>query len=283
MHFVTMSELLDQAIRGGYAVPSFCVWSAQTMQAVLAAAARLKSPVILMNGPGEFGSLRPAAMSRVAAAMLDQIPVRAALHLDHADSLGLVAECLEAGYTSVMLDYSTRPFEENVAGVRQAVHLAKPRGVTVEGELGHVGQNGAPSAESAGGSTLTDPREAAEYVAATGADALAVSIGNAHGQYTGLPRFDFDRLAAIRDAVALPLVLHGGSGTPDEDLRRVISLGVAKVNIATDLVTAVRSSLMEQWQQGRNLWIPAADPAAMQAMTRVVEGWIHRVGAAGRA
>ena len=283
MPFVPMRELLVEANRGGYAVPSFCVWSAETMQTVLAVAARLRAPVILMNGPAELGVLRPGAMSRVAAAMLDRTPVRAALHLDHADALDLVCECLDANYTSVMLDYSARSFDENVAGMRQAVARAHPRGVTVEGELGHVGQADTVTTESAGDSTLTDPREAAKYVAATGVDALAMSIGNAHGQYTKLPRFDFDRLAAIRAAVTVPLVLHGGSGTPDEDIRQAISLGVAKVNVATDLVTAVRSSLMDQWQAGRNRWVPAAEPAAMDALSRVVEVWIRRLGAAERA
>ena len=111
---------------------------------------------------------------------------------------------------------------------------------------------------------------AAEFVEKTGIDALAVSIGNAHGLYTKLPQLDFDRLAKLQEATRIPLVLHGGSGTPEADLRRAISLGIAKVNVATESITAVRQSLLEQWSAGKNLWIPMAQAVAMEAMAKVV-------------
>jgi fructose/tagatose bisphosphate aldolase len=151
-----------------------------------------------MNGPGEFGVLAPALMGDVARAVARRFRTPAALHLDHGDSLDLVKDCLEAGYTSVMLDYSSRPFAENAAALRAVVALARPRGATVEGELGHVGKADAATVEGQGDSTLTEPEKAAAYVAQTGVDALAVSIGNAHGQYTRLPVFDFARLERIR-------------------------------------------------------------------------------------
>ena len=204
------------------------------------------------------------------------------MHLDHGDSLQQVRDCLEAGYTSVMLDFSARPFAENVAALRQVVAMAHPRGVTVEGEIGHVGKADAATTEGAGASTLTEVAEAAAYVAQTQVDALAVSIGNAHGHYPSLPRLDFQRLSEIHKTVGIPLVLHGGSGTPEEDLRRAISLGMAKVNVATELVTAVRQSLLAQWRDGKNLWTPIAMAAAMKDMAPVVEKWIRRTGAAGR-
>ncbi len=278
-----MSTLLQTAVRGGFAVPAFCVWNAETTEAALRVASRLEAPVILMNGPGEFPLLRPKVLADITRALVKTCTVPAALHLDHGDSLQLVDECLAAGYTSVMLDFSRRSWDENVSALRETVARARPLGVTVEGEIGHVGSNDSASTESQGASTLTEPAEAAAYVAAAGVDALAVSVGNAHGQYTRLPSLDFDRLEAIRDAVRIPLVLHGGSGTPPDDLRRAISLGIAKVNVATELVAAVRSSLMDQWQAKTNLWTPAALAVAAQAIEPVVERWLRATGAAGRA
>jgi fructose-bisphosphate aldolase class II len=283
MPFVPMSELLADAYATGYAVPSFCAWNAEVVQAVLRVAEALRAPVILMAGPAEFPLLAPRALGAVAHALIASSSVRAALHLDHGDSLEQVQACLAAGFTSVMLDYSTRPLDENVTALRRVVELARPLGVTVEGEIGIVGKADDAAVEGAEHAALTDPAEAADYVAATGVDALAVAIGNANGQYTHLPRLDSDRLAALRDAVAVPLVLHGGSGTPDDDLRRAISLGIAKVNVATDLVTAVRESLLVQCQSGSKLWLPQAQAVAMQALAAVVEKWVHRTGAAGKA
>ncbi len=236
-----------------------------------------------MIGPGEFPLLPPAEFAAVALPLAKRFPMPVAVHLDHGSSLDEVRSCLEAGFTSLMLDYSTRPYEENAAALRQVVEWARPRGLTVEGELGHVGRVDNISVEGERTSLLTDPAQAAAFVAETGIDALAVSIGNAHGQYVKLPRLDFDRLAAIRRTVSVPLVLHGGSGTPPEDLRRAISLGIAKVNVATELIAAVRGSLLEQWQAGRNLWVPTACVEAMNAVASVVEKWIAATGTAGRA
>src|SRR5215831_17472474 len=137
--FAPMSELLKQAATGGYAVPSFCVWNAESMEVVMRTAEKLKAPVILMNGPGEFGLLSPRDLGAVAHALAERFEVRAALHLDHGNSVAQVEACLAANYSSVMLDYSARPFAENIEGMRRVVGLAHPRGVTVEGELGMIG------------------------------------------------------------------------------------------------------------------------------------------------
>jgi len=283
MGLAPMADLLERASEHGYAVPAFCVWNIETAETVLRAAAAAKSPVILLNGPGEFALVRPADLSLVVRALSTRYPVPAALHLDHGRSLAEVQECLAAGYTSVMLDCSSQPFSENVKQLQQAVALAVPSGATVEGEIGRIGahhieSNGAPPA-----SALTDPDEAAAYAEQTGVGALAIAIGNAHGHYTKLPDLDFARLAAIRERVHVPLVLHGGSDTPADDLRHAISLGIAKVNVATELVTAVRNSLLAQWNAGENLWVPMALSRAMRDVAAVVEKWIHLTDAAGRA
>ena len=283
MKFVPMLQLLQRAVSEGYGVPSFCVWNAESIEVVLRVAAELKAPVILMSGPGEFGLLAPRDLGAVAHALAERFGVTAALHLDHGNSIALVEDCLAAKYTSVMLDYSTRPWQENVEALRRVVALGHPQGVTVEGELGVVGQADQVSVEGGKQCTLTDPDLAAEFVEKTGIDALAVSIGNAHGHYAKLPQLDFERLAKLREATRIPLVLHGGSGTPEADLRRAISLGIAKVNVATEAITALRQSLLEQWEAGKNLWVPMAQAVAMEAMAKVVAKWFHLTMAAGRA
>ncbi len=283
MKFVPSKDLVDAAFRDGWAVPSFCTWNAEMMAVVLSVAQDCKAPVMLMNGPGEFSVMPPLRMAAVARAVASGFNVPAALHLDHGDSVSLVEQCLMADYTSVMLDFSTKPYKENVAALRHVVSMARPRGVTVEGEIGHVGRADDVTMEGAGPSTLTDPADAANYAGQTDVDMVAVSIGNAHGAYARLPKFDFDRLAAIRQATGIPLVLHGGSGTPDADLRRAISLGIAKVNIATDLVNALRGDLLEQWNGDNRLWLPITIGHAVKAVAGVVEKWIRLTGAEGRA
>ena len=283
MKFVPMLQLLQRAVSEGYGVPSFCVWNAESIEVVLRVAAELKAPVILMNGPGEFDLLAPRDLGAVAHALAERFGVTAALHLDHGNSIAMVEDCLAAKYTSVMLDYSTRPWQENIEALRRVVALAHPQGVTVEGELGVVGQADQVSVEGGKQSTLTDPDLAADFARKTGIDALAVSIGNAHGLYTKLPQLDFERLAKLQEATRIPLVLHGGSGTPEADLRRAISLGIAKVNVATEAITALRQSLLEQWGAGKNLWVPMAQAVAMEAMAKVVAKWFHLTMAAGHA
>ena len=278
-----MSVLLRDACARGYAVPSICAWNAEAMDTVLRVASDCRAPVILMNGPGEFGLLRPAAMADTARAIAARYGVPAALHLDHGNSMAMVEDCLAAGYTSVMLDYSTKPFAENAAALRKVVELAKPRGVTVEGEVGAVGRVDEVTGEGKGHTALTDPGEARAYVEATGVDALAVSFGNLHGNYTAPPKFRFDLLASIRDAVGIPLVLHGGSGTPPEDLAKAISLGIAKVNVASELNRAVRETLLRRWTAGEKLWVPWALAEAMTVLAPLVEKWFHLTGATGKA
>lgn len=283
MKFVPMKELLEKAAAKSYAVPSFCVWSAGAMQAVLETAERLRAPVIVMAGSCEMAFVRPATMAAVARVVAQPFTIPAALHLDHGDSLVLVKESLDAGFTSVMLDFSTKPFAENAAALKQVVAMACPLGVTVEGEIGSVGKVDQVTQEGGAVSTLTDPDEVLEYVKITGVDALAVSIGNAHGLYTRLPKFDFERLAMIRRRVTVPLVLHGGSGTPDADIKQAVDLGMVKVNVASELTAAFRGSLKTQADEGRNAWLPCALAEAEQSLRPVVEKWIHRLGAEGRA
>ncbi|MDD4870198.1 MAG: class II fructose-bisphosphate aldolase [Kiritimatiellae bacterium] len=282
MKFLPMIELLNDARAGGYAVPSFCVWNAEAMNAVLRVASDLRAPVILMNGPCEFSVLEPELMSAVAHTVAGRYNVSSALHLDHGDSPELVKTCIDVGYTSVMLDYSNRPFAENAAALRKVVEMARPHGITVEGEIGHVGKADTMTMEGEGDSSLTQLDEAMEYMEQTGVDALAVSIGNAHGQYTRLPKLDFTRLEQIHSSINIPLVLHGGSGTPETDLKTAISLGIAKINVATELVTAMMKTLLSQQNSGKKIWPPITLGKANNAIEAVVDKWFHVTGAVGR-
>lgn len=282
MTILPSMALVSEAAREGYAVPGFCVWDAESICAILAASEALRAPVMLMNGPGEFPLFPPAIMSDLVRTLAPRYRGRIALHLDHGDSIDIVKACLEAGYTSVMLDYSHKDFDENVRGLAEVVALARPRHASVEGELGAVGRVGDEAGEGSASSALTDPGQAREYVERTGVNMLAVSIGNAHGIYTRRPTLDFERLKAIRAVAGVPLVLHGGSGTPEEQVRRAVSLGVAKVNVASELMLAVRKTLSELWREPKEPWVPKALVAAGSALQEVAARWIRWCGAEGR-
>jgi len=283
MRFVPLTELAQDASKSGYALPGFCVWSSEAMETVLCVAEQLRSPVVLMNGPGEFPLLKPPAMAATAYGLKKRYSIPAALHLDHANSMELVRECIAAGYTSVMLDLSTMPFEEHVKGMKEVVALAHSRGISVEGEIGTVGSGDAAITEGTGESVFTDAGQAQRYVTETGVDLLAISVGNVHGAYKGTPNLDFALLKRISDIVSTPLVLHGGSGIPETQVKKAIALGIAKINVGTELMTTIRESLSSQWSSSKNLWFPLALSLAMKNMGKVVEKWINYVGSAGKA
>jgi ketose-bisphosphate aldolase len=281
--FVPMADLLGRALRGGYAVPAFCVWNAESMEVVLGVAERMRAPVILMSGPGEFGVLSPAAMAAAGRAMEGLHNAAAALHLDHGDSLEMVRACIDARYTSVMLDFSARSFEENAQALREVVALARPKGISVEGEIGKIGKADDATAEGGAGSAYTNVADAVRYVKETAVDFLAVSVGNKHGFYQGTPHLEFGLLAELHAAVPVPLVMHGGTGIPEKDIQKSIGLGIAKVNVASELVHGVRSSLSAQWAAGVNLWTPIAMGEAKKIMVPIVEKWFRVTGAEGKA
>lgn len=279
--FTDMTALLHAALQGRYAVPSFCVWNAETIRTVLDAAQSMRAPVIIMSGPGEFSLLTPRQIALTARALASEFSVPVVLHLDHGDSIERVEECIDAGFNSVMLDLSRAPFEDNVAGMKRVVALAKRHGIAVEGELGIVGSVDHVTPEGGVDDLMTDPKPAEAFVRDSGVDSLAVAFGNSHGIYRSAPRFDFRRLSCIAEAVGIPLVWHGGSGTSRSDLRSGIAAGIAKVNVASELVRGIRTSLTDQWQEERNLWVPDALAEAMQPVRAIVRSWIEKCGAGG--
>ena len=192
-------------------------------------------------------------------------------------------DCLDVGFTSVMLDFSTKSYQENVNGLKEAVVNAKRFHATVEGELGAVGKVDDAVREGSGTNELTDPRKARDYAEQTGVEMLAVSIGNKHGIYTTLPKFDFQRLQEIHEAVPIPLVLHGGSTTPEKDIKRTIDLGIRKINVASELVTCVRESLVKQWAERKNAWVPGALAEATGGIPVILKRWMKMAGSEGMA
>ncbi|MGE5482520.1 MAG: class II fructose-1,6-bisphosphate aldolase [Bacteroidota bacterium] len=281
MSLVTLKELLSDAQTRKYAVGAFNVHGLEIAQAIAAAAEAAQAPVIFQVNQAtiKYAGIRPLAA--LLTTLAEELSVPAALHLDHGTSFEIVAQCLRHGFTSVMIDGSRLPYAENVALVRKVVEASHGAGVSVEAELGHIGGT---EDDISGEGGFTDPEEAVHFVEDTGIDALAVAIGTAHGVYHGEPKLDFERLAAIRARVTVPLVLHGASGVPDESVRRAVQLGVQKVNISTELkipfTLAVRQVLAEHSEE--------FDPrkylgAGRQAVEAAVRTKIALVGAAGRA
>ncbi len=246
MSLVTMDVLLREARGQGYAVGAFTVWGLASIQAVIAAAEELNQPVILQTGPLELNWTEARLLALLMRDAAQHAKIPAAVHLDHGNNLELVKCCIELGYTSVMLDASHLPFDQNVAAMREVVQAAHAGGVAVEGELGRIGGEEAGMNVQESDAHLTDPEEAAEYVEQTGVDALAVGIGTVHGFYKSKPNIRLDLLKRIAEKVSIPLVLHGGSGTPDEIVREAISLGIAKINICTELVAAYNDTMVRQ-------------------------------------
>ena len=247
---VNLDYVLKKAQREHYAVGLFNTTDTDMLEAAIAAAEELRAPIII--GTAEvllpYGELRLIAPSIIAAAKRASVPV--VVHYDHGLTFERCMEALQLGFSSVMFDGSAGDYETNIKETREVVRIAHAFGATVEGEIGHVGDAGA------GDNLLTDmyttPKEAKEYLAATGVDALAVAIGSAHGVYKTKPKLSIDRLREIRAAVDAPLVLHGGSGLSDEDFRHSIREGMAKVNIFTDLCLAGQRAMAEGISAGRD-------------------------------
>ncbi len=284
MALVGMKEMLQKALDGGYAVGGFDAFEAVSISAAMEEGKARKSPVLMICAPVEYGALGAKGAAETAKALSAVIGVDACLHLDHSPSYEDVVEAIEGGFTSVMIDGSKLPFEENIALTRKVVEYAHARGVAVEAELGAIGRVDESTMEGAdhNGNVFTNPGEAAEFVERTGCDFLAVSIGNTHGLYRSAPNLDFDCLAKIRAATPIPLVLHGGSGTPADQLKKAVSMGIAKVNVASEIGRAFSSTYVPAVMEKKTWWAVAMKEAKI-AMRAVIGSWIENLGSAGKA
>lgn len=281
MSFVNSRELLLDAQRHGYAVGAFNVENMEMMQAIVAAAEAERAPVMLQTTPSTLKYAETAVFAAMARAMADKASVPVAMHLDHGDSFELCDTAVRDGYTSIMIDGSKLPLDKNIALVRRVVKMAQnaPLHPCVEAELGRLGGKEDSLEVKDGEDIYTDPGEAVRFVEETGVDSLAVAIGTAHGFYKGKPKLDFERLSLLLDAVSVPLVLHGSSGVPDEDVKRAISLGVCKVNFATELRVAYTKAVRETLESDTTLYDPKKiGLPAREAVTELVR---HRIAIFG--
>ena len=286
MPLVNSRKLLLDAQKGGYAVGAFNVENMEMMQAVVAAAAAECAPLILQTTSSTLRYADTALFAAMARALAEKAAVPIAIHLDHGSGFELCAQAAADGYTSLMIDGSHLPFEENIALSRRVAEMAaaQPGRPCVEAELGKLGGKEDDVEVKEGEDLYTDPAEAARFVAETGVDSLAVAIGTAHGFYKGTPKLEFTRLAQLRDAVAVPLVLHGTSGVPDGDVERAVSLGVCKVNFATELRDAYTRAVRACLAADGSVYDPKKyGAAARDAVTALVRHRINICGACGKS
>jgi fructose-bisphosphate aldolase class II len=250
---LTLKKMLEKAEKGGYAVGSFAPRYTDMIRPILSAGEKTQSPLIVQISQKEMEryGISPSEFAGefYKAVDTEKISVPVVLHLDHTKDLSVIKEAIEAGFTSVMIDASEKPLEENIAISKEAADYAHMQGVSVEAELGKIGTTDFVETDS-DEELYTDPLEAERFVNETKADALAVSIGTAHGVYlVRKPKVDYDRLQAIRALTPVHLVLHGGSGVPAEMIKKATNLrngGISKVNIATDLEVALLEALGRQ-------------------------------------
>ncbi len=275
MALVDLKTVLGHAAANRYAVGAFNVINLDFLEAVVKAAEAKRSPVILNIAEAHFPYVTLEHICPAIKAIAEKSNVPLVLNLDHGESFAAIIRALRNGFTSVMFDGSKLPYEENVRQTADVVRICRAAGVSIEAELGAVGgEEGGGLVGAADPDRYTSPEQTRDFVQRTGIDALAVAIGNAHGRYKGKPQLDFTRLEHIRDAAGIPLVLHGGSGIPDEDFRRAIGLGIAKINFYTGMSQA---ALEATAQAMRNVGQTYNDyPDLISQVTRKVQGVVEQ-------
>lgn len=288
----SLQPLLERATRRRYAIPAFNVTNLETIQAVLSAAAAMRSPVIIQTSEDaiEYAGHRTILelMESVAATHAKKVPV--VTHLDHGKHFNVLKRCVELGYRSVHMDASEQPWKKNCELTMKAVILGHKHRVTVQGELGYLlGYEGMTKIRFDRRKLqllMTDPVQAAEFVAYTGVDTLAIAVGTAHGFFKGKEKIEFERLAAIRKRVRVPLVLHGGSGVADREIRKAIAMGIRIINLDTTLRLQFMSGLrtaMQSYDQKKKVDIRPVLIKARDAMEREARRLMKLLGSAGKA
>lgn len=280
---VTAKEMLQKAREGKYAIGAFNVENMEMVMAVLTAAEAKSSPVIMQTTPGtiKYAGVDYYYANVAAAAKRSSVPV--VMHLDHGDSFQRAMAAYRAGYTSIMIDGSKLPFEENIDLTKRVVDACHPGDVYVEGELGKVGGK-EDDLEGDDDNPYTDPEEAKIFVEKTGVDYLAIGVGTAHGVYKGIPKVNTDLIATIHDMVEVPLVLHGTSGVPDEQVITAVKNGICKVNYATDLRIAFTRGAKEFMAEHPEAFDPKKySKQGMAEVQKYVEQKIEVCGSVGKA
>lgn len=283
MALISTTPMLEKAKQDKHGIVAFNIHSFDSIFWVLEAAAEMDSPVILQTTMGTVKSLGAKNIVEVVKTASEYYNIPTGLHLDHCTDYEIIKEAIRAGYTSVMIDASMHPFEENVVRTKEVVNLAKSLGVNVEAELGKVGGVEDDIVVSEKDAQKAIPEECKLFVERTGVPTFAPAIGTAHGIYKGKPDIDFERIADISQLVDVPLVLHGGSAVPDEDVRRCVSLGMAKVNVSTELKNAYSEAICKHFKDNPDSLDPRAYlQKAKEAAKEMAKSKIRMVGSEGK-
>lgn len=267
---VNMNDILLPAQKNGYGVGFFNAVNMEMARAVIETAEELQMPVMVGTAEILLPAMDLAHVASYLIPLAKNASVPVCVHYDHGLTFERCMEAIELGFTSIMYDCSTEDYETNVRKVAEMVAICHAKGITVEGELGHVGDNEGAGKLANPSDYYTDPAMAEDFVRRTGVDSLAVAVGNAHGDYKFPPKLDFDRISAIAKATGVPLVLHGGSGLSDEDFKLAVKRGVCKVNIFTDIDKAGKAGVEEGIAAGAKTMMGLI-PYEIAAMKRVAE------------
>jgi len=286
---VSMKEMLLDAKKNHYAIPAFDVSNYEMMKAVLETCEERKSPALIMALGVDLQGRNMNLLSSMIKGASDFYNIPVCLHLDHATDFDFIKKAIDSGFSSVMIDASVLPFNENAKKTAEVVQYAHAKGISVEAELGHVGNASVGSISETGtdvdpGESLTDPEEVRKFIDITDVDALAVAIGTAHGVYQKTPELRIDRLDEITAVCDRPLVLHGGSGTPSDQMANAIKHGITKINIYSDVLFALNQGLKNTLNTVTNpsTWPFIVYEDALKKMKEVVKEKINTFGSANR-
>ncbi len=279
---VNLRHMLSSAKEGGYGVGFFNAVNVEMARAIIETAEQLHAPVIVGTAEVLLSATPLDTVASYLLPMAREAAVPVCVHYDHGLTFEKCMEALRLGFTSVMYDCSTASYEENIARVAEMVKIAHAMGATVEGELGHVGDNAGAGKLENPSDYYTDPGMAKEFVEKTGVDALAVAVGNAHGDYAFPPKLDFERIKQISTETNLPLVLHGGSGLSDDDFRRAVGIGISKINIFTDIDKAGKRGIEAGLAAGAKTMMELL-PYEINEMKQVVSEKLHLFGSVSKA
>ena len=279
---VNMNDILLPAKAGGYGVGFFNAVNVEMARAIIETAEELQTPVMVGTAEVLLPAMELERVAEYLIPMARKARVPVCVHYDHGLTFERCMEALKLGFTSIMYDCSTASYEENVEKVGNMTKICHAMGVTVEGELGHVGDNAGAGKLENPSDYFTDPDMAVDFVQKTGVDSLAVAVGNAHGDYAFPPKLDFDRIKVISEKTGLPLVLHGGSGLADNDFRTAVKLGVSKVNIFTDIDKAGKAGIEEGLAAGAKTMLGLI-PYEIAAMKKVVAEKMELFGSVHKA
>ena len=285
MALVTLKELLGN-IKDKGAVGAFSTYDLFTAQGIIAGAEKVNMPVILMIGSGPLSKPGNFEVGKLMVKLAQEAKVPAAVFLDHSKSFELCMKAIQLGFSSVMIDGSHLPFEENVALTKKVVEAAHAVGVSVEAELGALA--GIEDGESVANAKVTDPKDAAKFVELTNVDAMALSIGNAHGLYKGVPNLHYDVLEETAKLIDTPLVLHGGTGIPADMIKKAITLGVSKINVNTECQLYFQEATRKYIEAGKDLEGKGYDPRKLlapgaEAIKQCVKDRMEVFGCIGKA